>query len=287
MIVLAIESATELCGVAVADDDGARSTVWSTGRRHHGEALTPAIGHVLEQAELSLGDVDVVAVDVGPGLFTGLRVGVVTAKAVAQGLGIGVIGVSSLDVAARAGFDAGWSGPVVAVVDARRGEVFAKWFDSPADPVGEAVLRSHQLPAAAPPAAAPPAAAPLGTGTALRLTPAALVASLAGDTDVEMLFGLEHVERRRPGAPPTAPCAKVLAVGDGARRYADELEAVSQVVVAGPNASALKPDVVAVLASEAIAAGAVPVSPAEIQPLYLRDADARINWTQRRSAPTR
>ena len=69
------------------------------------------------------------AVDLGPGLFTGLRVGVATAKGLAQGLGIGMVGVTSLEVLARAAFDTGWEGPVVAAVDARRGEVFAARYD--------------------------------------------------------------------------------------------------------------------------------------------------------------
>jgi tRNA threonylcarbamoyladenosine biosynthesis protein TsaB len=125
VIVLAIESATELVGVAVADDGGPRAAAWATGRRRHGEALAPAIAAVLEQAEVTLADLGAVAVDVGPGLFTGLRVGVATAKGLAQGLGIGVVTVTSVDVLARAAFDAGWPGEVVAVVDARRSEVFA------------------------------------------------------------------------------------------------------------------------------------------------------------------
>jgi tRNA threonylcarbamoyladenosine biosynthesis protein TsaB len=66
-----------------------------------------------------------VAVDLGPGLFTGLRVGVAAAKGLAQGLGIGVVGLSSLDILLRAAAQHGHTGHVVAAVDARRGEVFA------------------------------------------------------------------------------------------------------------------------------------------------------------------
>ena len=76
----------------------------------------------------TIAEVDRIAVDIGPGLFTGLRVGVATAKALAQALGIGVLGVSSLDVLAAAAaepFGPGAGARVVSVVDARRGEVFA------------------------------------------------------------------------------------------------------------------------------------------------------------------
>lgn len=128
MIVVAIESATELVGVAVADEEGPRACVWVTGRRRHAESLAPALSHVLDQSGVGLRDLAAVAVDVGPGLFTGLRVGVATAKGLAQGLGVGVVGVTSCEVLAAGAYAGGWPGPVAAVVDARRGEVFAGWY---------------------------------------------------------------------------------------------------------------------------------------------------------------
>ena len=63
---------------------------------------------------LALADLGAVAVDLGPGLFTGLRVGVATAKGLAQGLGMGVVGVTSCEVLAAGALDAGWPGPVAA-----------------------------------------------------------------------------------------------------------------------------------------------------------------------------
>jgi tRNA threonylcarbamoyladenosine biosynthesis protein TsaB len=77
---------------------------------------------VAEQAEVELSELGAIAVDVGPGLFTGLRVGIATAKAMAYALGIPMIGVSSLDLVA---FPLRYSPRlIVAVLDARRGEVF-------------------------------------------------------------------------------------------------------------------------------------------------------------------
>jgi len=67
----------------------------------------------------------VVGVDIGPGLFTGLRVGVAAAKGLAQALGIGVVGATSLDILTAGAGAAGLRGLVLACVDARRGEVFA------------------------------------------------------------------------------------------------------------------------------------------------------------------
>ncbi len=69
--------------------------------RRHAEILTPAIAFVCEQAGIDLQEVGVVAVDVGPGLFTGLRVGIATAKALAQALRVPMIGLSSLDLLAH------------------------------------------------------------------------------------------------------------------------------------------------------------------------------------------
>jgi|SRR6185437_6478094 len=253
MILLAIETATELVGVSVAAADGPRAAVWATGRRQHAESLAPAVAHVLDQAGVTLPDVDAVAVDVGPGLFTGLRVGVTTAKGLAQGLDVGVLPCTSVDVLAAATYDAGWSGPVVAVVDARRSEVFAsRYLPDPAAADGWRQV-------------APPT----------RFTPDALAGELAGAADG----------------------AGWLAVGDGARRYADVLAAVAGLRVAGP--ASPPPDALAALAVRRLTGGSQPdrrtgtgtgsasgtatglLAPSEVQPIYLREADARINWTQR------
>ena len=96
-----------------------------TGRRRHVETLTPALEHLLAQVGLVAGDLGLVVVDVGPGLFTGLRVGVAAAKGLAQSLGVGVLCATSLDVLGAAAGEAGHRGLVLACVDARRGEVFA------------------------------------------------------------------------------------------------------------------------------------------------------------------
>jgi tRNA threonylcarbamoyladenosine biosynthesis protein TsaB len=122
---VAIETATETVGVAVRTADGVEAEFVLTGRRRHVETLTPALEHLLDGVDLVPGDLGVVAVDIGPGLFTGLRVGVAAAKGLAQALGIGVLCASSLDVLTTAAAEAGHRGLVLACVDARRGEVFA------------------------------------------------------------------------------------------------------------------------------------------------------------------
>ncbi len=258
MILLGIETATELVGVSVADDDGPRATVWATGRRRHAESLAPAVAHVLDQAGLALADVEVVAVDVGPGLFTGLRVGVTTAKALAQGLDVGVVPCTSVDVLAAAAYAAGWTGPVAAVVDARRGEVFVARYVS--DPAAVDGWRQVSGPT--------------------RFSPADLAVELAG-------AGATTDGATTDGATTDGAAAGWLAVGDGARRYADALAVVPGLRVAGPVSP--PPDALAALAVRRLAAGGpdgpVLQAPAEVQPIYLREADARINWTQRDPVP--
>lgn len=127
MLVLAIESATERAGVALADEEGLMVEV-SSGRGHlHVETIAPAVVFVCETAGISLAEIDAVAIDVGPGLFTGLRVGVSTAKTLAYALGCQLVVVSSLRVLAKAALDAAGEldeRDLVAVVDARRAEVF-------------------------------------------------------------------------------------------------------------------------------------------------------------------
>jgi tRNA threonylcarbamoyladenosine biosynthesis protein TsaB len=141
MNIVAIETATETVGLALRTADGVEASFALTGRRRHVESLTPALSHLLEQVGLSARDLHAVAVDLGPGLFTGLRVGVAAAKGLALALDIGVVGLSSLDVLLQASRQMGHRGLVLAAVDARRGEVFAavrRLGDGP-DPGGDVI----------------------------------------------------------------------------------------------------------------------------------------------------
>lgn len=125
--ILAITSSTAVVGVAAAsDDDGTRSILAAeqiTTDRRHAEELTPMVASALAAAGWTVGDVDVFAVDVGPGRFTGLRVGLATVRALALAIGAPVVGVSSLELLA-----AEEVGAVAAVIDARRNEVFQQRF---------------------------------------------------------------------------------------------------------------------------------------------------------------
>ena len=126
MLTLGIESATARAACALADNDGVVAAAEVSRGRRHAETLAPAIRFICGQAGVTLQDVSAVAVDIGPGLFTGLRVGVASAKAMASALRVPMIGLSSLDLLA---FPVRFSTRRIgAVVDARRGEVFFAWY---------------------------------------------------------------------------------------------------------------------------------------------------------------
>ncbi|HVT77996.1 MAG TPA: tRNA (adenosine(37)-N6)-threonylcarbamoyltransferase complex dimerization subunit type 1 TsaB [Acidimicrobiales bacterium] len=128
MMVLGIESATARAGVAIGTDDGVIAGAHVTRGPRHAEALMPAIDFVCTQAGIAVADVDAIAVDIGPGLFTGLRVGIATANGLAQALGKPMIAVCSLDVLAHALRHVGRD--IVSVIDARRREVYAARYEA-------------------------------------------------------------------------------------------------------------------------------------------------------------
>jgi tRNA threonylcarbamoyladenosine biosynthesis protein TsaB len=122
MLVLAIDTSTPQVGVVVGADGSARGELRLANGRRHAEHLAPAIQHVCDKVGVRFDQLAAVAVGIGPGLFTGLRVGVTTAKVMAQALRIPVVPVPSLDLVA---FPLRHSHRVItAVLDARRGEVF-------------------------------------------------------------------------------------------------------------------------------------------------------------------
>ena len=122
MLILGIESATSRVGCAIGGHEGTIASAHSSRGRRHAESLAPQIAFVAEQAGVQLADIGAIAIDIGPGLFTGLRVGVTTALALATTLRIPMIGVTSLDLLA---FPVGHTHRMItAAVDARRGEVF-------------------------------------------------------------------------------------------------------------------------------------------------------------------
>jgi tRNA threonylcarbamoyladenosine biosynthesis protein TsaB len=141
VIVLGIDTATPQVGCALGDQDGPLASFHLARGRRHAETLVPAIDYLCRQSGVPLSSVGAVAVDVGPGLFTGLRVGVATGKALATALRVPMIGQVSLDLLAYPHRRV--SRLIASVVDARRGEVFWAWYR--AVPGGVQRVTEHQV----------------------------------------------------------------------------------------------------------------------------------------------
>lgn len=147
MLLLALDTATPAVTVALHDGTASFGTVAESSQvdaRRHGELLLPAVDRVLAEAGLGLDAVTDVVVGVGPGPYTGLRVGLMTADTFGLALGVPVHGVCTLDgLAYAAGIE---DGPFVVATDARRKEVYwARYEDARTRVGGPAVDRPADI----------------------------------------------------------------------------------------------------------------------------------------------
>ncbi|MGX8906673.1 tRNA (adenosine(37)-N6)-threonylcarbamoyltransferase complex dimerization subunit type 1 TsaB [Streptomyces netropsis] len=131
MLLLALDTATPAVTVALHDGDTVVAESSQVDARRHGELLLPAVDRVLAEAGRTLDDVTGIVVGVGPGPYTGLRVGIVTAATFASALSVPVHSLCSLDGIAYAAGQAGLEGEFVVATDARRKEVYwARYADA-------------------------------------------------------------------------------------------------------------------------------------------------------------
>ncbi|MDO8184849.1 tRNA (adenosine(37)-N6)-threonylcarbamoyltransferase complex dimerization subunit type 1 TsaB [Conexibacter sp. JD483] len=254
MKILAFDTATPATSVALAPGDGRMLTRRhdpAQGERpgHQALLLTYAV-ELLDEAGLSFKDLDRLAVGVGPGTFTGLRIGVATARALAQAHALDLVGISTLHAlaaahaltaATRDAADAHAAprdeaaapaaATILPVIDARRGEAFAAAWDAAG--------------------VTDPAATPLLAPAAL--TPDALVAAV----------------QELPSAP--------VGIGDGALRFREQLELAGVLVPAGDSPS----HQVDAAAHCRLAGAARPHARDEVLPAYLRLPDAELALRRR------
>ncbi|SCK28707.1 tRNA (adenosine(37)-N6)-threonylcarbamoyltransferase complex dimerization subunit type 1 TsaB [Streptomyces sp. WMMB 322] len=147
MLLLALDTATPAVTVALYDTDGDRllAACDQTDARRHGELLLPSVDRVLREAGHPLQDVDRIVVGIGPGPYTGLRVGLATAESFGAALGVPVLGMCTLDGIAYA---SGLETPFVVATDARRKEVYwARYSDARTRLGDPSVDRPGELPA--------------------------------------------------------------------------------------------------------------------------------------------
>ncbi len=148
MRILAFDTATGATTVALCDGDAppleARDDPEPGTRPRHTTRLMSLIAEVLDGGGCSWEALDRIAVGIGPGTFTGLRIGVSTARALARARGIELLGVSTLESLALAASDDAPEA-VVAVLDARRGEVFAAAWETSGQALGQRLLEPVAL----------------------------------------------------------------------------------------------------------------------------------------------
>jgi len=123
---LALETSGQAGSVAAFASDNLISERWLDSSRRSAQSLAPAIRDLLNELSWRPADIRVVAVTTGPGSFTGLRVGVTTAKTFAYAVGADVIGVNTLEAIVQRAAPA--SGRIWAIIDAQRGEVYSGLF---------------------------------------------------------------------------------------------------------------------------------------------------------------
>jgi tRNA threonylcarbamoyladenosine biosynthesis protein TsaB len=139
MLILALDTALEACAAAILDTDAgallAQEQVLM--KRGHAEALMPMIARVMQSADLAFTSLDRIAVTVGPGSFTGLRVGISAARGIALAAGRPAVGVTTLSAYAAPVVGRNEASPVISAVDARHDHVYVQIVSGDGSPLVE------------------------------------------------------------------------------------------------------------------------------------------------------
>jgi len=254
MRILAIETATPASSVAIGEDGRLAAMAVSVNRRGHVGFLVPAIEYCFRQAGWRPGRLDAVAVDVGPGLFTGIRAGLASAQGVAASVGARLMGICSLDALAfRAATGRRMIWPLV---DVRRQQVAVAQYR----PVPGGVVRESEP--------------ELTSFERLRALLAAFPQESLVVGDWEAMPGLTDGLRQVRSGRPRYPAADVLL----------ELAASAMVLETADSRSGsgrIRHPPTDVLTGAGTALGQE-IGMSEVRPLYLRESDAVINWADYR-----
>ena len=156
MNILGFDSSGSACSVALLRGEDLAASRFEAMARGHAEALMPMVMDVLEKASMPFGDLDALAVTVGPGSFTGLRVGLAAARGLSLARGLPVVGVTTLEAVAfavcRADGAAVDGTHVISAMETKRADIYAQVFSATADAVSEpSAAMPEDIAAAAPP----------------------------------------------------------------------------------------------------------------------------------------
>jgi tRNA threonylcarbamoyladenosine biosynthesis protein TsaB len=206
LILLALDTALDACSVALVD--GARVLACRTEamERGHQERLAPMVAEAMATAALPFSALERIAVTVGPGSFTGLRVGLAFAKSVALALDVPCVGVGTLEALVASRPEAETAPQAAAALDARRGHVYLQVFER-----GEAVSEPANLPI--PEAQAKLQALGFGAEALLVGSGAALLGGEAAPDRIDPV-AMARLAAGRPARPGTMPAPLYLRAPD-------------------------------------------------------------------------
>ncbi|WP_455474278.1 tRNA (adenosine(37)-N6)-threonylcarbamoyltransferase complex dimerization subunit type 1 TsaB [Bartonella sp. B30(2025)] len=142
MLILAIDTASIYCAVALVHHKSVIARISERMNKGHAEKLIGQIMQVTDQANITLNQIDRIAINIGPGSFTGVRVGVATTRALALALKIPAVGISSLEALAAQVNDKNTTSAIAVVMDAGRNMFYHQNFNADLTPLGTPKLNT-------------------------------------------------------------------------------------------------------------------------------------------------
>ena len=127
---LAVDTSSKICAVAILEDNNKIDEISLDNGKTHSENLMPILKEVLERNKLKLSDFNLISVSVGPGSFTGIRIGIASIKPLAEVYNLPVASVTSLESLARNVENVESDTTIISLIDARNNQVYAGVFDN-------------------------------------------------------------------------------------------------------------------------------------------------------------
>lgn len=140
MKILSITTSSKICGVAILEDTSIIKEINLNNGLTHSQSLMPLIKQIFDETNLTLSDMDLLISDIGPGSFTGIRIGISTIKAFADSLGIKSIGVSALDSLT---YNCENMGVICSLIDAKKNNVYCEIYENILNSASSHVVRRN------------------------------------------------------------------------------------------------------------------------------------------------